>query len=56
MFLQVSVHMGVSTPLHAGIHTPGQTHPPGQTPPGETLPKMATAADGMHPTGMHSCL
>ena len=26
-------------------------HPPGQTPP----PEMAIAADGMHPTGMHSC-
>ena len=33
------------TPRQADTHTPGQT-PPGQT---------ATAADGTHPTGMHSC-
>ena len=40
------------------IHSPisGQTpplgrHPLGRHPPGQT----ATAADGMHPTGMHSC-
>ena len=60
---------GVSAPLHAGIHTlpgqtpdtpprqtlPGQTPAPGQTPPGRHPPKTATAADGMHPTGMHSC-
>ena len=33
--------------------------PPGQTPlPGQTLlpQQTATAADGTHPTGMHSCL
>ena len=43
--------------------TPGQTppldrHPPqADTPLGRHPPKeMATAADGMHPTGMHSCL
>ena len=41
--------------------TPKQTSPPGQTPlsrhpPGQTPPpqQMATAADGMHHTGMHS--
>ena len=48
---------------------PGQTppsrhplgrQPPGQTPPEQThplrhTPKMATAADSAHPTGMHSC-
>ena len=35
-----------------------QTSPPGQTPPrAYTTPQQtATAADGMHPTGMHSCL
>ena len=27
----------------------GRVHPSGQTP-----PEMATVADGMHPTGMHS--
>ena len=68
MFLQASVcpqGEGVSVSVHAGIpHPPGadipqeqtplleQTHPPEQTPPpGES----ATAADGTHPTGMHSC-
>ena len=30
---------------------PRSRHPREQTPPGET----ATAADGTHPTGMHSC-
>ena len=33
--------------MHGGIHTPpGSRHPPRET---------ATAADGTHPTGMHSC-
>ena len=41
-----SVHGGGSAPVHAGIHIPpGSTHPP-----------AATAMDGMHPAGMHSCL
>ena len=69
MFLQAcvknSVHMGRSTPLgrHPQTDTPlGRhplgRHPPGQTPPGQTPhpPKMATAADSTHPTGMHSCI
>ena len=57
------------TPLgrHPWADTLGQT-PPEQTPPGQTSPRqtppradtppqqMATAADGTHPTGMHSCL
>ena len=34
------------------VDTPGQTLLPVQTPPPET----ATAADGTHPPGMHSCL
>ena len=35
------------------VHPPGPgTHPPG---PGTHPQDMATAADGMHPTGMHSC-
>ena len=51
-----------------GQTPPGKTHPsPGQTPPGrhplppwadpraDIPPEMATAADGTHPTGMHSC-
>ena len=47
-----------------GRHPTRQTHtPPGQTPrlgttlpPADTpTPETATAADGTHPTGMHSC-
>ena len=50
-----------------GRHPPGQTppgRPPKQTPLGrhplpsacwDTSPGVATAADGMHPTGMYSC-
>ena len=36
--------------MHASIHPPGQTHPPGlwSDPPGQT-------ADGTYPTGMHPC-
>ena len=39
-------------------HALGQIPPWADTPPtGQTsLPEMATAADGTHPTGMHSCL
>ena len=50
-----------------GTHTPQQT-PPGQTPPWADTPQAdpwadtpppapqtATAADGTHPTGVHSC-
>ena len=48
-------------PVHAGIHTPRQTtpnacwdtHPPMHA--GIHPPPVATAADGMHPTAMHSC-
>ena len=38
--------------------SPGQTPPPGRHPPlGRHPPQQtATAADGTHPTGMHSCL
>ena len=58
MFLHLSVshsvHRGVSASVHAGIHTPaGQTHPPFPVHAGID---SATAADGTHPTGMHSCL
>ena len=50
-----SVHRGVSAITPVGRHTPG--HTPRQTPPplGRHLPVTATAVDGMHPTGMHSC-
>ena len=50
MFLHLSVShsvlRGVFAPVYAGIHSPRLA----------TLPQqMATAADGTHPTGMHSC-
>ena len=63
MFLQVSVcpqgvHGGGSAPggpgPGGGVPGPGELvfqHALRQIPPG----KMATAADGTHPTGMHSC-
>ena len=35
----------------SGRHPLGRHHPPEQTPPQQ----MATAEDGAHPTGMHSC-
>ena len=64
------VHAGIHTPpcpVHVGMHPPGQTPPCpvhaeihtalGRHPPGQTHPlRIATAADGTHPTGMHSCL
>ena len=61
-----SVHGGFSW-LHAGIHTPLGRHPPGQTPPlgrhpsgkhprGRHPSETANAADGTHPTEMHSCV
>ena len=53
----VSQHALRQTP--PGRHPARQTHP-GQahTPPGQTPPpqETATAADGTHRTGMHSCL
>ena len=45
--------------MHAGIHTPTWADtPPGRHSPGQTLApsETAPAADGMHPTGMHSCI
>ena len=46
-------------PVHAGIHTPcpvyAGIHTPDQCMLGYTPPPAATAADGTHPTGMHSC-
>ena len=66
-----SVHRGGSASVHTGIppHThPRSRHPPGadtpppprtRHPPQSRLPlpgaETATAADGTHPTGMHSC-
>ena len=57
----ISQHTLGQTPPQADIsqHALGQT-PPGQTYPGmhwgrQPPPLMATAADGTHPTGMHSC-
>ena len=47
-------HTPGQTPL--GKHPTGQTHTPGRTrPPGRHPPPAVTAADGTHPTGMHSC-
>ena len=34
----------------------GIVHPRADTPPGQRLPETATAADGTHHTGTHSCL
>ena len=66
-----SVHRGVYSSMQWGRHPPGQTypsmqwgrHPPGQTPLRQTPPwtdtptgQTATAADGTHPTRMHSCI
>ena len=53
-----------SASVHAGIHprvdTPLGRHPPGRHPPWVDTPpplgQTATAADGTHPTGMHSCI
>ena len=63
MFLQAyvknSVYEGVHPSMHWGRHPPTQCMleytSPGQTPPVRYLP-TATAADGTHPTGKHSCL
>ena len=48
------------TPLWADnlpwADTPLADIPLGRHPPGRHLPPTATAADDMHPTGMHSCL
>ena len=49
--VSASVHTGIHTPL--GRHTPMRRHPTGQTPPPPQ--QTTTAADGTHPTGMHSC-
>ena len=46
---------GVSGRHPLGIHPPGR-HPPAQCILGYTQPSAATAADGTHHTGMHSCL
>ena len=61
----LSTDGGGDIPACTGQAPPGR-HPPGQTPPGQTPPQAdtpgqtptptATAADGTHPTGMHSCL
>ena len=61
-----SVHAGIphlprADPRDQAIPSPEQTpptrHPPGADTPGTRHPhqRMATVADGTHPTGMHSC-
>ena len=54
MFLPVcdSVHREGVHPLSLADTPLGQTRPVGRHPSPE---QMATAADGTHPTGMHSC-
>ena len=61
MFSQASVILftgGVYPSMHWGRHpvadAPLGRHPQADTP--LQTPLTATAADGMHPTGMHSCL
>ena len=55
------MHLGRHPPdrYHPGRHPPRQTQHPSwaDTPQADTPPhtQMATAADGTHPTGMHSC-
>ena len=55
--LSVILFPGGSASVYAGI-PPTQTHPWSDTPllcrPPQS-PQTATAADGTHPTGMHSC-
>ena len=61
----VSVHGGGGCLPQCMLGPPEQTpprgrHPPEQTPPWQQTPptrtqQTATAADGTHPTGMHSC-
>ena len=45
------------TPLcrHPPVQTPPWADTPWQTPPAQCMLDMATTADSMHPTGMHSC-
>ena len=48
------VHRGeVSAPLHAGIHPPGQVHPPGRYTPGRYTPWVGTALAGTLPLSRH---
>ena len=57
LFSQASVTLftGGCIPACTGADTPWEDTP-GQTPPSQAdTPPMATAADGMHPTGIHSC-
>ena len=58
MFLHLSAILstGGYLPQYMLRYTPPGQTPPEQTPPGQTPPPPAvTAADGTHPTGMHSC-
>ena len=51
MFLHLSVILFTGRVDTPWADTPSQADTPGRPPP----PKMATAADGAHLTGMHSC-
>ena len=46
---------GADNPQPLWEQTPPARHPPEQTPHPPPHGEMATAADGTHPTGMHSC-
>ena len=51
-----SVHGGGAVCPSASWDTPPGQTPPARHPPGQPHPQQtATAADGTHPTGMHSC-
>ena len=53
----LSVHRGVSAPLHAGIHIPPgpEADSLGRHPPGTVHAGIGHQAASTHPTGMHSC-
>ena len=52
---QVPPPLGPGTPTRQ-VHRPDQVHPLGRYPPTRYTPQLtATVADGMHPSGMHSC-
>ena len=61
VFTRVCLSTGEGVPGQAPldqVHPPGKhTHPPRSTPRGKHTPprETADAADGTHPTGMHSC-
>ena len=49
------VHRGVSAPLLAGIHPPGDTPVKGKHPLPSNTTGYGQQVGGTHPTGMHTC-